>query len=90
MFNQFHTGMESKMRTQINLTGVFLVLSFNPEVDSFEMFSDLGRKRERIVTFVTFDFCFWVCVPRMIVHVILFGSFVVTFFTFYCIPILDD
>ena len=54
MFNQFHTGMESKMWTQINLTGVFLVPSFNPEVDSFEMFSDLGRKRERIVTVVTF------------------------------------
>ena len=78
------------MLTRINLTNVFLVLSFYPKVDSLEMFSELGRKRVRIVTFVAFDFCFWMLASVMIVHVIFIVGFVVTFLTFYYTTIQDD
>ena len=82
MFFQFLTGIEAKMLTGNNLTSVFLVLSLNPKVDSFEMCLDLRRKRKRKVTFVTFDFCFWMLASVMTVQVRRFGSFVVALVTF--------
>ena len=82
MFFQFLTGIEAKILAGINLTSVFLVLSLNPKVDSYEMCSDLRRERKRQITFVTFDFCFWMLASVMTVQVTLFVSFVVALVTF--------
>ena len=87
MYFQIHTCLQAKFWTRINLTGVFLVLSFNAKVDSFEMFSDLGLKGVGIVTLVALNFCFWMLASVVIVHVTLYGGCVATFVTFNYITI---